>query len=290
MQNVRDEGMGRARGTAVVANVQSPSFTDVATSEVFLAGPVPAASSSSLEHELLGQAQADNRATALERRLRRLAFDLHDGALQELAALGAELASIRRQVVPLTEAETRDRVEGRFDDLQARLVGIDGTLRGLLLTIDGSGAPLEALDTKIAREVAALRDETGIEAELEITGSFADLTESRRIVIFQIVREALANIRAHSDAEHVRVRVIEREGTVEVSVEDDGRGFDRDTALLDASVLRRLGLTGMLERVRMLGSELEIETEPGVGTTVSFVLDAWHPSDATVGMPSELIP
>jgi signal transduction histidine kinase len=260
-------------------NVQSPSLTGVATSEAFLAGPSPAASSSSLEEALLNQAQVDNRATALERRLRRLAFDLHDGALQELAALGAELASIRRQVVPLTEAEKRDRIDGRFDDLQARLVGIDGTLRGLLLTIDGSGEPLEALDTKIAREVAALRDETGIEAELEITGSFAELTESRRIAIFQIVREALANIRAHSDAKHVRVRVVEREGSVEVSVEDDGRGFDRDAALLEASVLRRLGLTGMLERVGMLGSELEIETEPGAGTRVSFVLDAWHPSD-----------
>jgi signal transduction histidine kinase len=64
-----------------------------------------------------------------------------------------------------------------------------------------------------------------------------------------------------------------------VSVEADGRGFDRDAALLEASVLRRLGLTGMLERVGMLGSDLEIETEPGAGTRVSFVLDAWHPSD-----------
>ena len=75
--------------------------------------------------------------------------------------------------------------------------------------------------------------------------------------------------------------VVEREGSVVVSVEDDGRGFDRDAALLDASVLRRFGLTGMLERVEMLGSELEIDSEPGGGTRVSFVLDAWVPSETT---------
>jgi signal transduction histidine kinase len=264
------------------------SLPGAVSGELFFAGPTPVADAiTSLDAELLLKTHIDTRTTALERRLRRLAFDLHDGALQELAALGAELASMRRQVVPLAEEEMRDRVDGRFDDLQARLVGIDGTLRSLLLTIDGRAEPLEALDTKVAREVAALRDEAGIEAVLEITGSFADLTESRRIVIFQIVREALANIREHSGAEHVRVRVVEHEGTVEVSVEDDGRGFDRDAALLDASVLRRFGLTGMRERVQMLGSELEIETEPGGGTRVSFVLDAWNPSGAVLAVPSD---
>lgn len=264
------------------------SLPGAVTSEVLLAGPPSATDPiSSLEREVLLKAHVDTRATALERRLRRLAFDLHDGALQELAALGAELLSMRRGVVPLVEDETRDRVDGRFDDLQARLVAIDGSLRELLLTIDGQAEPLEALDTKVAREVAALRDDAGIEADLEITGSFAELTESRRIVIFQIVREALANIREHSKAEHVRVRVIEREGSVEVSVEDDGRGFDRDAALLDASALRRFGLTGMLQRVNMLGSELKIETEPGGGTRVSFVLDAWDPSGAPLVVPSD---
>jgi signal transduction histidine kinase len=236
------------------------------------------AASTPLDAELLLQTHAESHAAALERRLRRFAFDLHDGALQELAALGAELSSMRRQLLPLVEQDVRDRVSGRFDDVQARLMAVDHTLRTLVGTVKGGQEPIEALDTKIAREVAALRDEAEIEADLEINGSFADLTESRRIVIFQIVREALSNIREHSGAAHVRVRVVEREGCVEVSVEDDGRGFDRDAALLEASVLRRFGLTGMLERVEMLGSELEIESEPGGGTRVGFVLDAWVPS------------
>jgi signal transduction histidine kinase len=235
--------------------------------------------STALDADLLLHTHPESAAVALERRLRRLAFDLHDGALQELAALATELASMRRQVVPLVDQDFSDRVDGRFDDLQARLVAVDETLRSLMVTVKGGQEPIEALDTKIAREIASLRDEAGIEADLEIHGSFADLTESRRIAIFQIVREALSNIREHSGARHVRVSVVEREGSVAVSVEDDGRGFDRDAALLEASVLRRFGLTGMLERVEMLGSELEIDSEPGGGTRVSFVLDAWVPTD-----------
>ena len=247
---------------------------------VLVDASLPADPAPSLEAELLQQAYPNTVAAALERRLRRLAFDLHDGALQELAALGAELASMRRQVGPLVDEQARDRVDGRFDDVQARLVAVDETLRSLMAAVKGGQEPIEALDTRIAREVAALRDETGIEADLEINGSFGNLTESRRIVIFQIVKEALSNIREHSGAEHVSVRVAEREGSVEVAVEDDGRGFDRGAALLEASVLRRFGLIGMAERVEMLGSELEIDSEPGAGTRISFVLDAWVPSDS----------
>jgi signal transduction histidine kinase len=236
-----------------------------------------------LAAELLAQTHREGEAVVLERRLRRLAFDLHDGALQELAALASELASLRRQALPLLDADQRDRVDGRFDDVQARLVALDASLRSLVGTVKGWREPVEALDTRIAREVASLRDEAGIEADLEITGSFSDLTESRRIAIFQIVREALANIREHSGAEHVSVRVVEREGSVEVSVEDDGCGFDRDAALLEAATLRRFGLTGMHERVQMLGSELVVESEPGLGARISFVLDAWQPAaDAVI--------
>lgn len=258
------------------------SLVGPAAIERAIAGPASEVTTTpALDGAPLFQAQREDAAAALERRLRRLAFDLHDGALQELSALATELSSMRRQVVPLVGEDVRDRVDGRFDDVQARLAAVDHTLRVLMATVKGGQEPIEALDTKIAREVAALRDETGIEADLEINGSFVDLTESRRIAIFQIVREALSNIREHSRASHVRVTVVEREGSVAVSVEDDGRGFDRDAALLDATVLRRFGLTGMLERVEMLGSELEIDSEPGAGTRVSFVLDAWVPSETS---------
>jgi two-component system, NarL family, sensor histidine kinase DegS len=238
-----------------------------------------------LDAELLRHA---GESSALERRLRRLAFDLHDGALQELAALAIELESARRQVLPVVQADYRDRVAGRLDDFQARLLALDDSLRRLVTSVNGGIEPVEALDTRVARAVAELRDETRIEAELEINGSFADLTESRRIAIFQIVREALSNIRTHSEAQHVRVKVLEHEGQVDVSVEDDGQGFDLDEALLRAPALNRLGVVGMIERVRLLGGELVIDTAPGDGTRISFVLAAWDARGAALDMPSNL--
>ena len=83
-------------------------------------------------------------------------------------------------------------------------------------------------------------------------------------------------------------RVVEHEGSVAVLVEDDGRGFDRDAALLEASIQQRFGLTGMSERVEMLGSELQIDSEPGEGTRISFILDAWNPTSTTLHAPSDL--
>jgi signal transduction histidine kinase len=75
--------------------------------------------------------------------------------------------------------------------------------------------------------------------------------------------------------------VAERQGGVEVSVEDDGCGFDREEALRDAPAELRFGLSGMVERVRMLGGELELETAPGRGTRIGFVLEPLGPPDGS---------
>ena len=257
--------------------------------------PVPVIASvpePSLDSELLLQAngEPDRAVTSpLDRRLTRLAFDLHDGALQVLAALGADLASARLQILPVVDEGYRDRVAGRLDDLQAQLAGLDQSLRRLVQTVRGGDDVLEALDTRIAREVATVRDEGGIEADLEIVGSFSDLTESRRIAIFRIVQEALSNVREHSGARHVGVRVAEHGRCVEVSVEDDGCGFELDTTLDQAPDHYRFGLMGMQERVRLLGGDLVIETAPGNGTRVSFSLDAWDPSGLALGLPSDAV-
>ncbi len=84
------------------------------------------------------------------------------------------------------------------------------------------------------------------------------------IPVYRVVQEALANIMRHAQARNVGV-VVERRGhLVRAIVEDDGNGFDVETALQRG----RLGLLGMRERVDMLGGKLTIESRRGKGTTV----------------------
>jgi signal transduction histidine kinase len=76
--------------------------------------------------------------------------------------------------------------------------------------------------------------------------------------------ESLTNVRLHSEAEGVKVRLIEKDGELELTVEDDGIGITEDQILETKS----LGIIGMEERVRFLGGELKIKGISGTGTTV----------------------
>jgi signal transduction histidine kinase len=77
------------------------------------------------------------------------------------------------------------------------------------------------------------------------------------------VQEALANVARHARARHVEVTLAMQGNALEIAVHDDGVGFD-----VDARQRNGLGLTGMSERAALAGGQLEIESEPGAGTTL----------------------
>jgi signal transduction histidine kinase len=125
----------------------------------------------------------------------------------------------------------------------------------------------------VTHELRSLETHTGIEGKLDVQGDLSSLSDSQKIVLFRVVQEALSNVRKHSEATGVSVVLRSRRTFVEVSVTDDGRGFDPRGLGTD-----RLGLSGISERVRLLGGAVEIETSPGAGTTVRATLPQWRPS------------
>ena len=86
--------------------------------------------------------------------------------------------------------------------------------------------------------------------------------------VYRLVQEALTNIMKHAKAQNVGVIVEHRANQVLVIVEDDGLGFDVEGLLNMPAKKRRLGLLGMQERVELVEGNLNIESTPGVGTTV----------------------
>lgn len=208
-----------------------------------------------------------------ERRLLRLGFDLHDGPLQEIVALAEELRQASTQISAVVHEDFRQRVRGRFNDVHARLGALDESLRQIAHSIRSTTAVARPVADAVEAELIALESATGIEVDLQAEGDLTGLTDSQKIVLFRVAQEALSNVRKHSGATSVSVVLRSRRTFVDLTVSDDGCGFDPRT--LDTN---RLGLAGISERVRLLGGAVEIETRPSAGTTVRATLPQWRPS------------
>jgi signal transduction histidine kinase len=216
---------------------------------------------------------AQSAFAALERRLDRLRFDLHDGPLQDVHLLAMDLGLFREQLLPsLVEDPNRDRLVGRLDDLAAQLSALDGDLRRLASTVESPFHPSGALPDAVAELAQAFADRTGIGPQTKIDGDFSGLSDSQQIALLAVIREALSNIRQHSDASNVTISLFSHDRGVDARVTDDGRGFDPETTMPSAAAGGHLGLLGMNERVRMLGGETRIESRPGGPTVISIKL------------------
>jgi signal transduction histidine kinase len=213
---------------------------------------------------------------AVERRLARLRFDLHDGPQQDIHLLAQDLRLFREQLRPMVEHDpNRDRVLGRLDDLEAQLVALDGDLRRLATTVESPFPVPASLPETLRRITEAFAARTGVVPETELRGSVASLSDSQQIALLSLIRESLSNIRQHSDPDSVQITIDARPDGTRIQIRDDGSGFDPETTLVRAARAGHLGLVGMHERVRMLGGSTTIESRPGGPTVISATLPRW---------------
>ncbi|MHB8233072.1 MAG: sensor histidine kinase, partial [Solirubrobacteraceae bacterium] len=230
---------------------------------------------------LMARNASDERALVEggERRLMRLGFDLHDGPLQELLLLGEDLRLFRGQMLQvLGDGGEQAVLRGRLDDLDARLMALEGGLRRISTSLHASlridrpfaGAVNEVVDAFAARSDIAPR--------LRLQGDAERISPSQRIALLSVVGEALNNVREHGvGVTDVRVEIAFAEDGVSAQVVDDGCGFDVEAALLGAARRGRMGLAGIHERVRLLGGRCVVDSRPGGPTSVSLSLPRWEP-------------
>jgi signal transduction histidine kinase len=214
-----------------------------------------------------------------ERKLTRLAFDLHDGPIQDIALLAEDIRQFRDQLESLAGNPLhRERVRGRLDDLDAQLGALDVELRRMSSEVHGASVLLDRPFTKALRDIAqAFAARTNIEPRVTLAGEMSMLSVSQQIALLNIIHEALTNVREHSNATEVQIAVSVNAKGVEAQVLDDGCGFDLEATLIRAARKGRLGLVGMHERVRLLGGQCRIESRPGGPTIISIALERWEP-------------
>lgn len=187
---------------------------------------------------------------------RRMARDLHDGALQDLTYALAEAQIIQA----LSEdVKLEERLSQQLEALRRAGRGLRSAVYDLRLEEERDRpfpALLEALVTQ-NREMAPHCD-----LRLAVDGGFPQepLGETGTELL-RIIQEALSNVRRHSGAKNVLVTVWLEGGDLVAEVSDDGRGFQPGSGT-------GVGLKSMRERVTAIGGELNVRSEPGKGTRV----------------------
>lgn len=126
-------------------------------------------------------------------------------------------------------------------------------------------APLPAA---LERLVQQLREQTGIDAEFVVSGGAITLPTSHEVTLLRIAQSALANVRRHAAASTVYVGLRFSFASVDLTVIDDGRGFEVASLVAGSGY----GLWAMQQRVRELGGSLDVVSEPGEGVELVATL------------------
>jgi signal transduction histidine kinase len=198
--------------------------------------------------------------SAQEEERRNLSRELHDEVGQSMSALLVELGTLV-SMLPPGDPVAQEQFQ-RVKKLAESNVGVVRNMALLLRPsmLDDLGL-VPALKWQ-AREVAR---RTGMKVRVDAEDVSDDLPDLHRTCIYRVVQEALHNATRHSKATQVRVVVRRDAAGVCVEIQDDGAGFHSRQE-------KGMGILGMEERVRHLGGELHVQSEPGRGTSVSIRL------------------
>jgi signal transduction histidine kinase len=203
--------------------------------------------------------------TAHEQERKRVAQDIHD-------SLGSLLAAAKLRLERALQQMSVEGNEGETDGLRSIISMIQEAISEVR-RIQKSLRPSLLDDLGILPTIRWFCREfqsayQGVRIEQHIAVTEEDVPELLKIVIFRILQEALNNIGKHSQADSVSLRLARTSDKIELTIEDNGRGFDPEEILAMKGPERGLGLISMKERAELSGGECSIESVEGGGTTV----------------------
>jgi signal transduction histidine kinase len=215
-----------------------------------------------LTEQLAEARKAAEKAGELERM--RIASDFHDGPLQSFISLQMRLEILRKLL-------DRD-INAGLEDLKQLQVLAQSQIRDLraflhsMRPVDVDGANLEATARRTAE---TFQKESGIPVTFLGTNTPVGLPQEMTTEVLQMLREALHNVQKHSGATRVAVAMEKKDRFLEISVDDNGHGFNfAGTYSLEELELLRLGPASLKRRARSLSADLLLESRPGSGAGI----------------------
>jgi two-component system, NarL family, sensor kinase len=194
---------------------------------------------------------------------RRIAADLHDGVVQDLAGVSYSLSAVAEQA----ESGSRESVRAQVEEAAGATRHAMRRLRSAIVEIHPPNLQASGLEAALADVVAPLAAEN-VETTVDVTDR--PLPEDVARLFYRAAGEAVRNVRRHAHASTVSIRVSMNGDLAQLSVVDDGAGFtaaQREQSLAEGHV----GISLVEDAAARMGGHLEVTSPPGTGT--SFVLE-----------------
>ena len=209
-----------------------------------------------------------SRAGAVERA--RVSRELHDGAIQSLFGIQMKIEALRRGAT-LTPEKVDEELGEVHDLLQREVLALRELMQALRpLELETS----DQLPDVLASLVERFRRDTSVSARFIWTGGPISLPSATALELARIVQEALVNVRKHSRARNVLVRLTNNDDTCTLMIEDDGQGFGFEGRLSARELeKRRIGPAIIKERARIAGAQLSVDSAPGVGARLELTFN-----------------
>lgn len=200
-----------------------------------------------------------------EEERRRLAREIHDGPAQLLNSVVLRIDVCQR----LVETDP-ERLRDELQQLKALVRLSLQDVRKIIFDLRPMALDDLGLIPALRGYLKEYQARSGIETDLATCGSDHRFQPTFEVAIFRLVQEALSNVEKHAGAERVWVTMECLGGrVVQLTVKDDGAGFDPDL-VLSSTAGAKFGLLGMRERAELVGGTMTIQSAPGQGTELTF--------------------
>lgn len=213
---------------------------------------------------------------AQEEERHRVAREIHDGPAQLMANVVLK-AEICEKLIDIDILKTKEELNNLKKVVRDSLQDVRRIIYDLRpMSLDDLG-----LAPTVKRYVNTFSEDTDINVKVEIFGDLDDLKSVISLTAFRIIQESLNNIKKHSKASDVKIKIENRLGKITVIISDNGVGFDINNIKKDSGDMQSgFGLYSMHERLELLNGTIDIKSEIGKGTKVSIVI----PTDIEEGV------
>ncbi len=215
------------------------------------------------------RSSASELSLAEERLRRKIATDVHDHLGQNLAISKLKIESLVQSATSPALAEALEEVRDLIAQAVESTRSLTFELSPPILYELGFGPAIQWL-------LRQTRQQHGLSTEFTDDERPKPLDDDIRVLLFQAVRELLVNVVKHAKASSVKVSTQKIDNQIQVSVEDDGVGFDVDQLYSQDHLTSGFGLFNIRERLNHIGGHLDIASGAGKGTRVTMVAPTTH--------------